>query len=64
MVRRTRLLPPRKQAQISQLASAGLSTRDIAAQLFVSPRTVEHHLQNIYTKLGITSSAQLPRPGH
>jgi DNA-binding CsgD family transcriptional regulator len=52
-----------QQAQISQLASAGLSTPEIAAQLFVSRRTVEYHLQNVYTKLGITSRAQLPRPG-
>jgi DNA-binding CsgD family transcriptional regulator len=53
-----------QQAQIAQLASAGLSTREIAAQLFVSPRTVEYHLQNIFTKLDITSRAQLPRAGH
>jgi DNA-binding CsgD family transcriptional regulator len=53
-----------QQAQISQLASAGLSTREIAAQLFVSPRTVEYHLQNIFTKLDITSRAQLPHAGH
>jgi DNA-binding CsgD family transcriptional regulator len=53
-----------QQAQISELASGGLPTREIAAQLFLSPRTVEYHLQNIYTKLDITSRAQLPRPGH
>jgi len=52
-----------QQAQISQLASGGLSTREIAAQLFVSPRTIEYHLQNIFTKLDITSRAQLPRAG-
>jgi DNA-binding CsgD family transcriptional regulator len=53
-----------QQAQIAQLASAGLPNREIAAQLFVSPRTVEYHLQNIFTKLDITSRAQLPRAGH
>jgi DNA-binding CsgD family transcriptional regulator len=53
-----------QQAQISELASGGLPTREIAAQLFLSPRTVEYHLQNIYTKLDITSRAQLPRPRH
>jgi DNA-binding CsgD family transcriptional regulator len=53
-----------QQAQIAQLASAGLPTREIAAQLFVSPRTIEYHLQNIFTKLDITSRAQLPRAGH
>jgi DNA-binding CsgD family transcriptional regulator len=53
-----------QQAQISELASGGLPTREIAAQLFLSPRTVEYHLQNIYTKLDITSRTQLPRSGH
>jgi DNA-binding CsgD family transcriptional regulator len=53
-----------QQAQISELASGGLPTREIAAQLFLSPRTVEYHLQNIYTKLDITSRTQLPCPGH
>jgi DNA-binding CsgD family transcriptional regulator len=53
-----------QQAQIAELASAGLPTREIAARLFVSPRTIEYHLQNIFTKLDITSRAQLPRPGH
>ncbi|MGD0702832.1 MAG: AAA family ATPase [Trebonia sp.] len=53
-----------QQAQIAELASGGLPTREIAARLFVSPRTIEYHLQNIFTKLDITSRAQLPRPGH
>jgi len=52
-----------QQAQIVQLANGGLPTREIAAQLFVSPRTIEYHLQNIFTKLDITSRAQLPRAG-
>ena len=57
-----RLTP--QQAQIAQLASAGLSNPEIAAQLFISRRTVEYHLQNIFTELGITSRTQLPHSSH
>jgi len=57
-----RLTP--QQAQIAQLASAGLSNPEIAAQLFISRRTVEYHLQNIFTELGITSRTQLPHSSY
>ena len=39
--------------------SQGLSNREAAAQLFVSPRTVDHHLRSIYRKFEITSRAEL-----
>jgi DNA-binding CsgD family transcriptional regulator len=48
-----------QEAQIAVLARDGLSNSEIAAQLFVSPRTVEWHLGKVFTKLGISRRAQL-----
>jgi DNA-binding CsgD family transcriptional regulator len=48
-----------QELQITQLAAQGLSNRDIAAQLILSPRTVAYHLYKAYPKLGITSRGEL-----
>jgi DNA-binding CsgD family transcriptional regulator len=50
-----------QELQVTRLAAAGLSNRDIAAQLFLSPRTVGYHLYKAYPKLGVTTRAQLAR---
>src|ERR1700722_8956107 len=48
-----------QEAQIAQFARDGLSNAEIGARLFISPRTVEYHLHKMFTKLAISSRAQL-----
>ena len=48
-----------QELRIARLAARGLSNRDIAAQLFLSPRTVGFHLYKAYPKLGVLSRGEL-----
>ncbi|MDG4798349.1 LuxR family transcriptional regulator [Micromonospora sp. WMMD1082] len=50
-----------QELRVAQLAADRLTNRETAAQLLISPRTVGHHLANVYPKLGITSRAELAR---
>jgi len=57
----TQLTP--QELQIARLVGVGNSNKDVATQLFLSPRTVEYHLAKVFTKLGISSRAELIRQG-
>jgi DNA-binding NarL/FixJ family response regulator len=46
-----------REVEVLKLVSQGLSNREIARRLYISPRTAEHHVQHIYTKIGVSSRA-------
>jgi DNA-binding NarL/FixJ family response regulator len=49
------------ERRVAELAASGHTNRDIAAKLFVSTKTVEANLTQVYRKLGVHSRAELGR---
>ena len=47
-----------RETEVLRLLGEGLTNREIAERLFISPKTVEHHVGRIYSKLGLTSRAE------
>ena len=51
----------RREIEVLRLVADGRTAGEIATQLFISSRTAEHHIQNIYTKIGVSSRAAAAR---
>jgi DNA-binding CsgD family transcriptional regulator len=47
------------ELKIAQLVTSGMSNKDVAAQCWISPRTVAFHLRNVFAKAGVTSRGEL-----
>jgi DNA-binding CsgD family transcriptional regulator len=48
-----------QELNVARLVQQGMANRDVAGQLFLSPRTVDFHLRNVFAKLGVTSRVEL-----
>lgn len=53
-----------REVEVARLVAAGCSNREIAARLVISRRTAEHHVQHIYSKVGVSSRAGLALFAH
>ena len=47
----------RREVEVLNLAAKGLTTQKIADRLSISPKTADHHIQHIYTKIGVSTRA-------
>jgi DNA-binding CsgD family transcriptional regulator len=50
-----------REREIAELVAAGRTNREVAEQLYLSPKTIEAHLRNIFAKLGVRSRVELAR---
>jgi DNA-binding NarL/FixJ family response regulator len=50
-----------QELQVARLVAEGMSNKEVAAQLFLSPRTIDAHLRSVFSKLDINSRTQLAR---
>jgi len=46
-----------REVEVLRLAAMGLTTREIADRLFISPKTADHHIQHVYTKIEVSTRA-------
>jgi DNA-binding CsgD family transcriptional regulator len=49
------------ELKVAQLVASGMTNKEVAAQIWVSPRTVAFHLRNVFSKAGISSRGELAR---
>jgi HD-GYP domain-containing protein (c-di-GMP phosphodiesterase class II) len=47
----------RREVEVLRLTARGLTTREIAGRLYISPKTADHHIQHIYGKIGVSTRA-------
>jgi ATP/maltotriose-dependent transcriptional regulator MalT len=52
-----------QEFQIAGLVAAGMTNRQVASQLYLSPRTIDYHLRKVFSKLGVVSRTELVRMG-
>jgi DNA-binding NarL/FixJ family response regulator len=46
-----------REVEVLHLAARGLTTKAIASELYISPKTADHHIQHVYTKIGVSTRA-------